>query len=80
MIEFKDLLALAVNRKGGLKPVEAQLPAVKTAAQLRPRTTPFIFPRSPGGYSEPGSSIPWWTPNGRRLKRRFSVSTRTSWC
>ena len=35
MIEFKDLLALAVNRKGGLKPVEAQLPAVKSAAQLR---------------------------------------------
>ena len=43
MIEFKDLLALAVNRKGGLKPVEAQLPAVKTAAQLRRPDDAFYF-------------------------------------
>ena len=43
MIEFKALLALAVNRKGGLKPVEAQLPAVKTAAQLRRPDDAFYF-------------------------------------
>lgn len=43
MIEFKDLLALAVNRKGGLKPVKAQLPAVKTAAQLRRPDDAFYF-------------------------------------
>ena len=43
MIEFKDLLALAVNRKGGLKPVEAQLPAVKSAAQLRRPDDAFYF-------------------------------------
>lgn len=43
MIEFKELLTLAVNRKGGLKAVEAQLPAVKTAAQLRQPDDAFYF-------------------------------------
>jgi len=43
MIEFRELLALAVNRKGGLKPVEALLPAVKTPAQLRQPDDAFYF-------------------------------------
>lgn len=43
MIKFKQLLTLAVNRKGGLKQVEAQLPAVKTPAQLRQPDDAFYF-------------------------------------
>ena len=43
MIEFRDLMALAVNRKGGVKQVEAQLPAVKTPAQLRKPDDAFYF-------------------------------------
>ena len=43
MIEFKELMTLAVNRKGGLKPVQAQLPAVKSAAQLRKPDDAFYF-------------------------------------
>lgn len=43
MIEFKELLTLAVNRKGGLKAVEAQLPVVKSAAQLRQPDDAFYF-------------------------------------
>lgn len=43
MIEFKELLTLAVNRKGGLKAVEAQLPAVKTPARLREPDDAFYF-------------------------------------
>ncbi|MBL7249552.1 DNA-3-methyladenine glycosylase I [Alloalcanivorax sp. C16-2] len=43
MIEFRDLMALAVNRKGGVKQVEAQLPAVKTPAQLRQPDDAFYF-------------------------------------
>ncbi len=43
MIEFRDLMALAVNRKGGVKQVEAQLPAVKTPARLREPDDAFYF-------------------------------------
>ena len=43
MIEFRVLMALAVNRKGGVKQVEAQLPAVKTPAQLRKPDDAFYF-------------------------------------
>lgn len=43
MIEFKELLALAVNRKGGLKAVETLLPVVKTPTQLRKPNDAFYF-------------------------------------
>jgi len=35
MIEFRELMALAVNHKGGVAAVEKWLPEVKTPAQLR---------------------------------------------
>ena len=47
MIEFKDLLALAVHRKGCLTPVAAQLPAVKRAAQPRRPDYAFYFSALP---------------------------------
>ncbi|WP_040297297.1 DNA-3-methyladenine glycosylase I [Alcanivorax hongdengensis] len=43
MIPFNDLLALAVNRKGSLKAVEAQLPAVLEPAALRARDDAFYL-------------------------------------
>ncbi|WP_133493060.1 DNA-3-methyladenine glycosylase I [Alcanivorax sp. 24] len=43
MIKFEELMTLAVNRKGGLKAVEAALPEVKTPAQLRKPDDAFYF-------------------------------------
>ena len=43
MIEFKDLLALAVNRKGSLKAVKGQLPTVADADTLRSRDDAFYL-------------------------------------
>ena len=41
MTPFKDLLALAVNRKGSLKAVQSELPAVADAQTLRGRDDAF---------------------------------------
>ena len=43
MTPFKDLLALAVNRKGSLKAVKAELPGVADAELLRSRDDAFYF-------------------------------------
>ena len=43
MTPFKDLLALAVNRKGSLKAVKAELPGVADAGLLRNRDDAFYF-------------------------------------
>lgn len=43
MTPFKDLLALAVNRKGSLKAVKAELPGVADAGLLRSRDDAFYF-------------------------------------
>jgi 3-methyladenine DNA glycosylase Tag len=43
MTPFKDLLALAVNRKGSLKAVQAQLPTVADSDTLRHRDDAFYM-------------------------------------
>ncbi|MED5432102.1 MAG: DNA-3-methyladenine glycosylase I, partial [Pseudomonadota bacterium] len=43
MTPFKDLLALAVNRKGSLKTVKAQLPAVADVQTLMARDDAFYL-------------------------------------
>ena len=43
MTPFKDLLALAVNRKGSLKAVQSQLPDVADAQTLRGRDDAFYM-------------------------------------